>query len=45
MNKYLVLPICLLMMYVMFLFLISLVVEIQPMYDDLSHAIFDDGKA
>ncbi|ABO47523.1 Fe(2+) transporter permease subunit FeoB [Francisella tularensis] len=45
MNKYLGVPIFLLMMYLMFLFSITLGGAIQPMFDDLSHAIFVDGLA
>ncbi|MDE5037841.1 ferrous iron transport protein B, partial [Francisella tularensis subsp. holarctica] len=45
MNKYLCVPIFLLMMYLMFLFSITLGVAIQPMFVDLSHAIFVDGMA
>ncbi|MDE5037835.1 ferrous iron transport protein B, partial [Francisella tularensis subsp. holarctica] len=40
MNKYLGVPIFLLMMYLLFLFSITLGGAIQPMFDDLSHAIF-----
>ncbi|OEZ33410.1 ferrous iron transporter B [Francisella endosymbiont of Amblyomma maculatum] len=45
MNKYLGVLIFLLMMYLMFLFSITLGGAIQPMFDDLSHAIFVDGLA
>ncbi|MED7819152.1 MULTISPECIES: Fe(2+) transporter permease subunit FeoB [unclassified Francisella] len=45
MNKYLGVPVFLLMMYLMFLFSITLGGAIQPMFDDLSHAIFVDGLA
>ncbi|AIT09643.1 ferrous iron transporter B [Candidatus Francisella endociliophora] len=45
MNKYLGVPIFLFMMYLMFLFSITLGGAIQPMFDDLSHAIFVDGLA
>ncbi|QIV93877.1 Fe(2+) transporter permease subunit FeoB [Allofrancisella frigidaquae] len=45
MNKYLGVPIFLFMMYLMFLFSITLGGAIQPMFDDLSHAVFVDGLA
>ena len=45
MNKYLGVPIFLFIMYLMFLFSITLGGAIQPLFDDLSHAIFVDGLA
>lgn len=45
MNKYLGVPIFLFMMYLMFLFSITLGGAVQPLFDDLSHAIFVDGLA
>ncbi|QLE79142.1 Fe(2+) transporter permease subunit FeoB [Francisella sp. Scap27] len=45
MNKYLGVPIFLFIMYLMFLFSITLGGAVQPLFDDLSHAIFVDGLA
>lgn len=45
MNKYLGVPIFLFIMYLMFLFSITLGGAIQPLFEDLSHAIFVDGLA
>lgn len=45
MNKYLGVPVFLLMMYLMFLFSITLGAAVQPLFDDFSSAIFVDGVA
>ncbi|AXA33062.1 Fe(2+) transporter permease subunit FeoB [Francisella adeliensis] len=45
MNKYLGVPIFLFIMYLMFLFSITLGGAVQPLFDDLSHSIFVDGFA
>jgi ferrous iron transport protein B len=45
MNKYLGVPIFLFIMYLMFLFSITLGGAVQPLFDDLSHSIFVDGLA
>lgn len=45
MNKYLGVPVFLLMMYLMFLFSITLGAAVQPLFDDFSSAIFVDGLA
>ena len=45
MNRFLGVPIFLLMMYLMFLFSITLGAAVQPLFDDFSNAIFVDGMA
>lgn len=45
MSKYLGVPIFLFIMYLMFLFSITLGGAVQPLFDDLSHSIFVDGLA
>lgn len=45
MNRFLGVPIFLLMMYLMFLFSITLGAAVQPFFDDFSSAIFVDGLA